>query len=73
MKVSVSLPREDVDFLDGFAREHGHASRSAALHEAVRMLRSSELGDAYDSAWQEFSSAGESELWDTATGDGVTG
>ena len=71
MKVSVSLPQEDVDFLDGFARVHGHPSRSAALHEAVRLLRDNELGDAYDGAWQEFSSSGEAELWDATTGDGV--
>ena len=73
MKISVSLPREDVEFLDGFAREHGHASRSAALHEAVRLLSENELGDAYDGAWQEFSSSGDAELWDATSGDGVVG
>jgi Arc/MetJ-type ribon-helix-helix transcriptional regulator len=71
MKVSVSLPQEDVEFLDGFARVHGHSSRSAALHEAVRLLRASELGDDYDGAWQEFASSGDAALWDATTGDGV--
>lgn len=32
MKVSVSLPGQDVEFLDAYAREQGLESRSAALH-----------------------------------------
>ncbi len=32
MKVSVSLPDSDVDFLDTYASTQGLASRSAALH-----------------------------------------
>ena len=69
MKVSVSLPDEDVDFLDTYARAQGFASRSAALHEAVRLLRAAELTDAYAEAWQEWSSSGEAELWEPVTGD----
>ena len=44
MKVSVSLPDEDVDFLDAYASSQGFASRSAVVHKAVRLLRASELG-----------------------------
>jgi Arc/MetJ-type ribon-helix-helix transcriptional regulator len=43
MKVSVSLPEEDVAFLDARAHAQGYGSRSAVVHEAVRLLRASEL------------------------------
>lgn len=69
MKVSVSLPDADVEFLDTYARAQGFASRSAALHEAVRLLRSAELGDAYAEAWQEWSDTGEEQLWEPTASD----
>ena len=34
MKLSVSLPSEDVEFLDEYARTQGYPSRSAAAHAA---------------------------------------
>ena len=45
MKVSVSLPDEDVEFLDVYADTPGIAS-AAAVHMAVRLLRASQLGAA---------------------------
>lgn len=71
MKVSVSLPGEDVRFLDEYAQERGLESRSAALHQAVRLLRAAELGASYESAWNEWIAAGDAELWDRAAGDGL--
>ena len=53
MKLSVSLPEEDVEFLDEYARTQGYDSRSAVVHKAVRLLRASELGNAYADAWDE--------------------
>ena len=41
MKVSVSLPDDDVEFLDAYARSQGIESRSAVVHKAVRLLRAS--------------------------------
>ena len=70
MKVSVSLPAEDVRFLDGYALEQGIASRSAAIHRAVRLLRAAGLGSAYEAAWAEWSSA-DGDLWDAVVADGV--
>ena len=70
MKVSVSLPDEDVEFLDAFAKRAG-ASRSAAVHRAVLMLRTSELGDAYADAWDEWDATGEAPVWDAAVADGL--
>ena len=72
MKVSVSLPAEDVEFLDSYARDNGLDSRSAALHGAVRLLRAAELGEAYEGAWDEwFRDAGGEPAWETAAADGL--
>lgn len=71
MKVSVSLPDEDVEFLDAYAQSQGFNSRSAVVHKAVRLLRASGLGTDYEAAWQEWSDSGDTELWDSAAGDGI--
>jgi Arc/MetJ-type ribon-helix-helix transcriptional regulator len=71
MKMSVSLPEEDVEFLDSYVREHAAGSRSAALHEAVDLLRGAQLADAYEDAWEAWDSSGEGESWDMALADGL--
>jgi Arc/MetJ-type ribon-helix-helix transcriptional regulator len=71
MKLSVSLPDADVEYLDAYAETQGLSSRSAALQKAVRLLRASELGAAYEEAWTEWAENEESTLWDEATADGV--
>ncbi|MEI7888533.1 MAG: ribbon-helix-helix domain-containing protein [Actinomycetes bacterium] len=70
MKISMSLPEEDVTFLDTYAEAQGLPSRSAALHKAVRLLRASGLGSAYEAAWSEWGDENE-QLWDTSTSDGL--
>lgn len=70
MKLSISLPATDVEFLDEYAKRAG--SRSAALQEAVRLLRVHDLGDAYEAAWAEWFESGEEEVWSVATADGLT-
>lgn len=72
MKISVSLPADDVEFLDSYAESQGYESRSAVVHSAVRMLRSSKLGDAYAEAWSEWKESGDAKLWDGTTSDGVS-
>ena len=71
MKVSVSLPERDVEFLDEYARELGLESRSAAVQRAVRLLRAADLGKAYETAWEEWLGSTEREAWDVAAGDGL--
>jgi Arc/MetJ-type ribon-helix-helix transcriptional regulator len=71
MKLSVSLPDEDVEFLDQYAKTQGYESRSAVVHRAVRLLRSTELGDAYADAWSEWSESAEAAGWDEVAGDGL--
>lgn len=72
MKVSVSLPEEDVEFLDAYADSQGITSRSAVLHKAVRLLRASGLGGAYEVAWQEWATEGEADVWNVTVDDGLT-
>jgi Arc/MetJ-type ribon-helix-helix transcriptional regulator len=67
MKVSVSLPEEDVRFLD----EQG-ANRSATIHEAVALLRNRKLAEQYAEAFDEWEDSPEARLWDTATADGLS-
>jgi Arc/MetJ-type ribon-helix-helix transcriptional regulator len=71
MKVSVSLPDEDVEYLDAYAEQQGFASRSAVLHKAVRLLRASELGAAYEDAWATWSSSDDNQLWESTSRDGL--
>ncbi|HEX7292278.1 MAG TPA: ribbon-helix-helix domain-containing protein [Conexibacter sp.] len=71
MKLSVSLPDEDVEFLDAYASEHASPSRSAVLHEAIQALRLRGLGEAYRSAWDEWSGSEDAGLWDATAGDGL--
>ena len=71
MKLSVSLPDEDVEYLDQYAKKQGLDSRSAAVQRAVRLLRASELGPAYEDAWTDWDGSVDSELWDAATADGL--
>ena len=68
----MSLPGEDVEFLDDYARDRGLDSRSAALQRAVRLLRTSELAAPYEAAWEEWQGSGEGETWEPTSGDGVT-
>ena len=70
MKVSVSLPSEDVGFLDEYVKEQGLESRSAAVHQAVRLLRTAELSAAYESAWEQWAADGDADAWESAAGDG---
>jgi Arc/MetJ-type ribon-helix-helix transcriptional regulator len=71
MKLSVSLPDEDIEFLDEYARSVGAPSRSAVIQRAVRLLRATELGPAYAQAWEEWEQSGDSEVWESASGDGL--
>jgi Arc/MetJ-type ribon-helix-helix transcriptional regulator len=70
MKLSVSLPEEDVAFLNAYAKAHA-LSRSAAIHHAIRELRFGELSDDYGQAWAEWAANDDADRWDAASGDGL--
>ena len=75
MKVSVSLPADDVAFLDAYAHDPGFPSRSAAVHQAVRSVRAAASSEAmtrdYEQAWSEWVATGEAAAWDPTAGDGL--
>lgn len=71
MKVSVSLPEDDVEYLDAYVTAKPVASRSAALHEAIRLLRLAELEATYEAANAEWESGEDAALWENASADGL--
>jgi Arc/MetJ-type ribon-helix-helix transcriptional regulator len=72
MKISVSLPEEDVALLDEYAHTSGLPSRSAALQYAIHLLRHPDLEQDYASAWDEWESSGDQALWEATAADGLT-
>ncbi|MCK2022920.1 MULTISPECIES: ribbon-helix-helix domain-containing protein [Microbacterium] len=66
-KVSLSLSASDVAFLDAEVLMGKYATRSAAVQDAVSLLRESRLADAYAEAFAE----GYDDEWDTAASDGL--
>jgi metal-responsive CopG/Arc/MetJ family transcriptional regulator len=71
MKVSVSIPDDDVAFVDEFAREQGIESRSAVLQRAIQLLRQSLLEQQYEQAYAEWRASGEDVVWDGMSGHGI--
>ena len=71
MKLSVSLAAEDVAVLDEYARTAGLPSRSAALRQAIRLLRMPDLEQDYAAAWEEWEARGERADWEGTTADGL--
>ena len=70
MKLSISLPEEEVGFLDDYARSQGIKSRSGVVKEALRLLRTMDLTDDYAAAWAEWNDD-DSRAWDQSSGDGL--
>ncbi|MFE2290080.1 ribbon-helix-helix domain-containing protein [Streptomyces sp. NPDC059452] len=72
MKISVSLPQEDVAFVDEYAARTDADSRSAVIHAAIELLRASNLEADYAEAFAEWDKSEDAEFWDRASGDGLT-
>lgn len=71
MKISVSLPQEDIAFVDEYASRTEAASRSAVIHAAIEALRMAALEGEYVAAFEEWAGSEDAELWDRAAGDGM--
>lgn len=71
MKLSVSLPDEDVAFIDEYAAKTGVPSRSSVIHQGLALLRAATLERAYDQAWQEWADSADADLWDATSADGL--
>jgi Arc/MetJ-type ribon-helix-helix transcriptional regulator len=72
MKISVSLPPEDLAFVDEYAKRTEAESRSAVIHAAIELLRAGDLEAEYTEAFAEWDASGDAALWDRASGDGLT-
>jgi Arc/MetJ-type ribon-helix-helix transcriptional regulator len=72
MKVSVSLPSDDISFVDAYAQRRGNASRSSVLHQAIELLRLSEMEQSYADAWDEWADSDDAKLWESTIADGIT-
>lgn len=72
MKLSVSVPRDSIEYLDQLALSGRFSSRSAAIQAAIRLLRAHDLGDEYEAAWVEWADSGEAAVWDATVGDGLS-
>ena len=71
MKLSISLPEEDVAVLDEYARASGLKSRSAVIRRALVLLRQPELEQDYEAAWAEWETSGEQAAWEGTAADGL--
>ena len=70
MKLSISLPEEEVRFIDSYAKSQGIKSRSGVVKAALRLLRTMELTDDYAAAWTEWNDD-DSRVWDRSSSDGL--
>ena len=71
MKLSVSLPEDDVALLDEYARSAGLKGRSAVIQHALRLLRQADLDRDYAAAWEEWETSGEESAWGPTAADGL--
>ena len=69
--MSVSLPDDDVRFVDEQARVGLFESRSAAIHAAIRLLRDRQHVDSYAAAWDEWD-GDDGVAWDNVSHDGIS-
>ena len=70
-KISATLPRRDLAFLNSYMERTG-TTRSGALHEAVYALREKLLEEAYaeaDAEWYADSAA--ASAWESTSTDGL--
>lgn len=68
MKMSISLPAADVEFIDSYASSTGTASRSAVVQRALDLLRAAQLGQ----AWAEWET-GDGADRESTVGDAIAG
>ncbi|MEY3363873.1 MAG: hypothetical protein RLZZ538_1417 [Actinomycetota bacterium] len=64
MKLSVSLPEVECEFLDKCVEQGLYPSRSAVVLRALRLLRSADLGRMYSDAFAEWDESDEGADWD---------
>jgi Predicted transcriptional regulators containing the CopG/Arc/MetJ DNA-binding domain len=70
MKLSVSLPQNDVDFIDDYVARTELTTRSGVVQRALELLRASQLEEVYGAAWDEWSDSADASAWEAASADG---
>ena len=71
MKFSINLPAAELNFLDKCVKDGRYPSRSAVVLDALRLLRSAEMGAMYADAFTEWDKSKEGIDWnavETASG-----
>jgi Arc/MetJ-type ribon-helix-helix transcriptional regulator len=71
MKLSVSLPDDDVAVIDRYAEQQGLGTRSGAIQQAVEMLRHELLKADYKAAFEQWAESEDESLWDGVVADGL--
>lgn len=71
MKLSVSLSEAEVELLDRIVAQGGLPSRSAAIQKAIKAFARPDLTQQYEAAFIDWDSSGDSQLWDSTSGDGL--
>ncbi|MEI8082920.1 MAG: antitoxin [Actinomycetes bacterium] len=67
VKFSVSLPDDDLAYLDTLDAP----SRSAAVHQAIARARQQSLESDYTEAFAEWSDSNDAAAWDRHNSDGI--
>ena len=70
MKLSVSIPADELVFIDSYAEEHNIGSRSGVIQRALALLRTNDLDEEYAAAWAEWATS-DAPAWDSALADGI--
>jgi Arc/MetJ-type ribon-helix-helix transcriptional regulator len=69
VKLSVSLPEDDVRFIDEYSARIDVTSRSSVIQIAIARLRESELQDEYAAAFAEWDASADARLWESTASD----
>lgn len=71
-KVSVSIDRRDLEFIDAQTTAGVFATRSAAVQAALRLLRERELERDYEEMFSNHEYVREASEWDVTISDGIS-
>jgi Arc/MetJ-type ribon-helix-helix transcriptional regulator len=71
MKLSISVPDEQMALIDRVMTAQGLTSRSAAIQQGIELWLNQALVDDYAAAFKEWDRSGDSTAWETVVGDGL--
>ncbi|GAA3049844.1 Transcriptional regulator, contains Arc/MetJ-type RHH (ribbon-helix-helix) DNA-binding domain [Actinokineospora globicatena] len=69
VKLSVSLPEVDVQFIDEYLSRFDVATRSSVIQVAIGLLRESAMREEYAQAFAEWDAADDAALWESTVAD----